>query len=84
MNIEVRKGIFKHILKSKQGRLVCLPLYADGWCITNRFGTVMADVRGKDADAEKMKIEMKEGNVFEVPDGTTLLDAAKIYCKSMM
>jgi len=83
MKIEVRKGIFKHILKSKQGRLVCLPLYADGWCITNKFGTVMADVRGKD-DEEKSKIEISEGNIFEVPDGTSLLEAAKVYCRSKM
>ncbi len=81
MKIEVKKGVFKHVLKGKKGKLVCLPLYADGWCITNSLGTVLAEVRGKD---EKTRLEMKEGGFFEVPDGTSLLEAAKIYCRSMM
>ena len=47
MSIKVKEGIFKHIIKGRQGKLVCLPLYANGWCISSPAGTVKANVRLK-------------------------------------
>lgn len=43
--LEIRNGLFRHVLSNKQGRLVCVKLYANGWSITTTAGTVYENVR---------------------------------------
>ncbi len=52
MSVKVKEGIFKHVVKGRNGKLVCLPLYADGWCISSPAGMVRANVRLKDKEVQ--------------------------------
>ena len=58
-SLTVKNGLFRHIVANEQGRLVCVKLYADGWCITTMAGTMKVNVRlnGTDVGIEP------EGNI---------------------
>ena len=42
--LEVRNGLVKHTISNRQGSLVCVKLYANGWSITTGRGTVSESV----------------------------------------
>ena len=46
--LEIRNGIFKHVIANRQGHLVCVKLYANGWSIATGAGTLKTSVRLND------------------------------------
>jgi|GEM_PF-2478246 len=50
--LEIKNGIFKHIIAGKQGHLVCVKLYANGWSIATGAGTLKTSVRLNDKEIE--------------------------------
>lgn len=63
-SLTVKNGLFRHIVANEQGRLVCVKLYADGWCITTMAGTMKMNVRlnGTDVGIEP-KGNIKNGRL---------------------
>ncbi len=50
--LQIKNGLFKHIISNRHGKLVCLKLYANGWSITTGAGTVNSTVRLNGNDVE--------------------------------
>lgn len=87
MRIKVKEGIFKHVIKGRQGKLVCLPLYANGWCISSPAGTVKANVRLQENEVQiapaenitkatvlddRVEVELKDSKI-EIQKGSELV-----------